>query len=102
MISKYGIFCQVKEVGNFTKVAEMYGYSQSAVSQAVKALEQEIGFTLLVRQKGDVHLSSDGQRFWPYIQAIYTAEKALEQKKTGNERTAEQHYPPRHLYQRQP
>ena len=41
MISRYEIFCKVMENGSFTKTAEELGYSQSAVSQAVRTLEQE-------------------------------------------------------------
>ena len=41
MISRYGIFCKVAELGSFTRAAEACGYSQSAISQNIKALEQE-------------------------------------------------------------
>ena len=40
MISRYGIFCKIIETGSFTKTAELLGYSQSAVSQTIKALER--------------------------------------------------------------
>lgn len=41
MVSRYGFF-KVIENGNFTKVAKEVGYSQSAISQSIKALEQEL------------------------------------------------------------
>lgn len=80
MISKYGIFCKVVEIGNFTRVAEMCGYSQSAVSQTIKSLEQELGFRLIDRRKDGIRLTADGEQFFLYIKAVYTAEKELEQK----------------------
>lgn len=80
MISKYGIFCKAAEHGSFTKAAEELGYSQSAVSQSVKSLEQELDCVLLHRQKGGLTLTRDGEQYLPYIQAIYTAEQALERK----------------------
>ena len=43
MISRYRIFCQVAELGSFTRAAEQLGYSQSAVSQTVRSVEQELG-----------------------------------------------------------
>lgn len=80
MISKYGIFCKTSESGSFTKTAEELGYSQSAISQSVKALEQELDCVLFHRQKGGLTLTRDGEQYLPYIQAIYAAEQALERK----------------------
>lgn len=80
MISKYGIFCKVIEIGNFTRVAELCGYSQSAVSQNIKALEQELGFTLIDRRKDGIRLTSDGEQLYPFIKSVYTAEKELERR----------------------
>ena len=81
MISRYGIFCRVVEQGSFTRAAAVCGYSQSAVSQNVKALEQETGVTLLRRQKDGVQLTQDGAEFYHYIQAVFQAEQALERKR---------------------
>lgn len=81
MISRYGIFCRVVEQGSFTRAAAVCGYSQSAVSQNVKALEQETGVTLLRRQKDGVQLTQDGAEFYPYIQAVFQAEQALERRR---------------------
>lgn len=80
MISKYGIFCKIIETGSFTGTAELLGYSQSAVSQTVKALEQETGTTLIDRKKDGTLLTADGQAYLPYFQQIYQAEQALERK----------------------
>lgn len=80
MISKYYVFCKVIERGSFTKVAHELGYSQSAVSQIVKSLEQELGTTLVNRGKEGITLTKDGQQFLPYLQSIQIAEKDLQQK----------------------
>lgn len=80
MISKYGIFCKVIEYGSFTKVASMYGYSQSAISQTIKSLEREIGHILIERKKDGICLTSDGEQFLPYIRAIYSSEENLWKK----------------------
>jgi len=79
-MSRYGIFCNVIETASFTKTSENFGYSQSAISQNIKSLEQELGVVLLERRKDGIQLTKDGEQFFPYVQAIYTAEKALEQK----------------------
>ena len=80
MISRYGIFCKVIELASFTKVARQIGYSQSAVSQTIKSLEKELGVILIDRKKDGITLTSDGKEFLPYLEAIYSAECALEQK----------------------
>ena len=80
MISRYGIFCKVIELANFSKVARKIGYSQSAVSQTIKSLEKELGVILIDRKKDGITLTSDGKEFLPYLEAIYSAECALEQK----------------------
>lgn len=77
MLSKYDIFCKVVEHAGFTKAANAIQYSQSAVSQTVKNLEQELGLTLLTRGKEGIHLTADGEAIFPYIQAIANAEYAL-------------------------
>ena len=81
MISKYGVFCRVVDTGNFTKAAQLCGYSQSAVSQNIKALETELGVTLFDRRKDGIKLTLDGEQFMPYIRAVWTAELALEEKR---------------------
>lgn len=46
-ISRYKVFCCVVDAGSFTKAARELGYTQSAVSQTVRALEAELGSSLL-------------------------------------------------------
>lgn len=77
MLSKYDIFCKVVEYSGFTRAAHAIQYSQSAVSQTVKNLEQELGLILLTRGKEGIHLTPDGEAIFPYIQAIANAEDAL-------------------------
>lgn len=58
-----------------------WGYTQSAVSQAVKALERELGTTLIERGKQGVSLTRDGKQYLPYLRQIVTAEAELEGKR---------------------
>lgn len=80
MVSRYHIFCKVIELGSFTKAAEVLGYSQSAISQTIKSLEQEVGVTLVDRKKDGIRLTTDGAQYFPYFQAISVAGQALLQK----------------------
>lgn len=99
MLSKYDIFCRVVEYGGFTKAANAISYSQSAVSQTVKNLEQELGLTLLTRGKDGIHLTGDGEAIFPYIQGIAKAEKALLRRQKELPRPHQQRHSYRHLYQ---
>ena len=83
MISRYGIFCKVAELGSFTRAAESCGYSQSAISQNIKALEQETGVSLLSRRKDGVQLTADGRDFFPYLQAVWQALERRRQETMG-------------------
>lgn len=81
MITRYDIVCRVAETGSFTRTAEQLGYSQSAVSQTVQTLEQEMGTALFSRGRGGVKLTADGEALLPYFRSICGAEDALERKR---------------------
>jgi LysR family cyn operon transcriptional activator len=51
----------IAEEGNFTRAAEKVFVSQSALSQQIQLLEQEIGAPVLSRGKRGVHLTAAGE-----------------------------------------
>lgn len=67
---KYRVFLSIAETGNFTKTAENFGYTQSAVSQMMKSLEEELKITLFVRTKHGIYLTSDGKAMLPFIRRL--------------------------------
>ena len=67
MMSKYRVFCTVVELGSFTQAANKLNYSQSAVSQTIKALEQELGTTLVSRQTHRLQLTRDGECYLLFL-----------------------------------
>lgn len=77
-LSKYGVFLKVLEAGSFSKAADEIGYTQSAVSQVIAALEKEMDLHLLDRSKHGVSLSSDGSAVFPHIRSIHEEETRLE------------------------
>ena len=81
MASRYQIVCMVVDCGSLKRAADELGYTQSAVSQAVKALERELGTTLIERGKQGVSLTRDGKQYLPYLRQIVTAEAELEGKR---------------------
>ena len=44
-------------------------------------MEQETGVSLLSRRKDGVQLTADGRDFFPYLQAVWQAEQALERRR---------------------
>ena len=78
--SKYTIFLKVVELESFSKTADFYKYSQSAVTQIVKSLETELQMTLLKRSHAGVCLTSDGEQLIPYIWELAMAEERMWEK----------------------
>ena len=78
MASRYQIVCMAVDCGSLKRAADALGYTQSAVSQAVKALERELGTTIIERGKQGVSLTRDGKQYLPYLRQIVTAEAELE------------------------
>ena len=77
---KYQILLKTAELGGITKAAEALGYTQSAASRMIAALEQEWDMELLVRGRGGVRLSAAGESLLPYLRAVCNAQKELEEQ----------------------
>ena len=64
-MTRYEIFIKILEVGSFTRAARELNYTQSAISQMVHTLEEELDTTLLLRSKSGVQLTADGEAYLP-------------------------------------
>lgn len=60
--SKYAVFLKVTELGSMSKAAMHCNYSQSAVSQIISSLEDELQMTLLNRSQSGVTLTASGEQ----------------------------------------
>lgn len=80
-MNRYEVFITVTECGSFSRAAERLNYTQSAVSQMVHTLEDELSATLLLRSKAGVTLTPAGEEYLPYIRAICSARRELLAKK---------------------
>ncbi len=81
--SKYTIFVKAVELGSLTGAAQALGCTQSGVSHAVTALEEELGFPLLVRNRAGVRLTPDGERVFPAIKTIRDSLNELNRQATA-------------------
>jgi DNA-binding transcriptional LysR family regulator len=57
-------FIEVAKMKSFTKAGENCFVSQTAISQQIAALEEELGFDLLIRDKKTVFLTIAGEKFY--------------------------------------
>ena len=80
-LTKYDVFFKVLETKTISQAAKELGYSQSAVSQTIKSLEEELEATLFFRQKSGVILSKDGHAYLPYLKSVQARLANLRTKK---------------------
>jgi len=79
-------FVKVHECSSFTKAAELLGYSQSAVTARIKALENELGVLLFDRLGKRIGLTQHGRDFLPHAYNMLKAEQeALRSVRAGEE-----------------
>lgn len=64
MLNQVRYFQAVVRLGSFTEAAEECNISQSAISQQIKALEQELGIQLIVRMNRKFTLTPAGEYFY--------------------------------------
>ena len=82
----YRVFREVAETGNISLAAENLYLSQSAVSQSVKQLEQQLDTRLFLRSPRGVTLTEDGRLLFEYVRSamglLETGEDKLQQTRT--------------------
>ena len=79
-LTQLEIFSLVAELNGFTAAANRLGISQSAVSHALKSLEQELGVELLRRHQSQVELSDIGQQLLLRARAMLGLANTLRQE----------------------
>ena len=79
-LTQLEIFSLVAELQGFTSAANRLGISQSAVSHAIKSLEQELGVELIRRHQSQVELSDIGQQLLLRARAMLGLANTLQQE----------------------
>lgn len=75
---KISALIRASQLGSLTAAAQELGYTQSGLTHMMNALENELGLRLLIRSKGGVRLSPEGQQLLPCMQALAEAADELE------------------------
>ncbi len=79
-LTQLEIFSLVAELQGFTSAAHRLGISQSAVSHAIKGLEQELGVALFRRHQAQVELSDIGTQLLGRARAMLGLANTLQQE----------------------
>lgn len=78
-IRKYEAFVRAVELGSLSKAAEELGYTQSGISHMMQSLEEEVGFSLMVRTSAGIKPNNEGQMLLPVIRELLATNESLEQ-----------------------
>ena len=82
-LESYRVFKEVAEVGNITAAAQALYISQSAVSQSIKQLENDLQTRLFSRNSRGVTLRAEGKLLYEYVRSamglLETGEAKLSQ-----------------------
>jgi DNA-binding transcriptional LysR family regulator len=73
------VFAEVVDAGSMSAAARRLGMSPSAVSQTIRALEQQGGVTLLHRSTRKLALTEAGERYYPHCRRMLEAARAAAQ-----------------------
>jgi DNA-binding transcriptional LysR family regulator len=74
------IFALVAELGGFTAAAERLGIGQSAVSHAIRNLENEWGLTLLARGQAGIEVTEVGRGLLGRVRELLSVSETIRQE----------------------
>lgn len=77
---KYRALLEAIQRGSLSRAAEQLNYSQPAITQMIQSLENEYGFSLLIRTGTEVLPTKDAEILLPYIRDIVYNERSLEEQ----------------------
>lgn len=79
-LSAYEVFVAITERGSFAAAAHQLSLSPSAISHALAAFEESLGFALFVRNRGGVRLTAAGEALLPTVREVLQTNQKLAQQ----------------------
>lgn len=76
---KFETLLRVIDCGSITKAGEDLGYTQSGISHMIKAIERELGFPVLIRNRNGVVPTEDGKKIIPALRQLVNWNEQFEQ-----------------------
>jgi DNA-binding transcriptional LysR family regulator len=77
------IFCDVARLRSFSRAAELHDVTQSAVSQRLRSLEEELGVQLIDRSRRPLELTAEGLAYYRGCRRILARYDELTHQITG-------------------
>lgn len=78
-LNRYEALVTALEQGSLSKAAEELGCTQSAVSHSIAALEEALGFPLIIRSRAGVKLTDEGEKLMPSVRDLLRSAEKLRQ-----------------------
>ena len=69
---RWNVMLAVNDYGSFTRAGQILGYTQSGITQMMKALEKEVGFSLFAKDKHGMVLTDEAKTLIPSVRAFLT------------------------------
>lgn len=79
-IKRWRVMLAVDDYGSFTRAGEELGYTQSGITQMMKALEKDVGFSLFIKDGHGMSLTADAKALIPSIRALLNADEVIRQE----------------------
>lgn len=79
-MNRYIALQKIIELGSFSKAAEAMGYSQSAMSQMISSLEEEMSIKLVNRFRSGAKLTLEGKELYPEIEKLIYQYHSVQEK----------------------
>lgn len=79
-MKRYLALQKIVETGSFSKAADSLGYTQSAMSQMIASLEEELSIKLLNRFRTGTELTLEGASLYPYIEQTINHYLSMQEK----------------------
>lgn len=79
-MNRYIALQKIVEMGSFSKAAEAMGYSQSAMSQMISSLEEELSIKLVNRFRTGTKLTLEGEELYPHIEKLIYQYYSVQEK----------------------
>lgn len=76
-VRKYELLLKAVELKNLTKAAASLGYTQSGASHVIRAIEAELGVTLLRRDYSGTSLTTEGELLLPAIRELVNCDDKI-------------------------
>jgi DNA-binding transcriptional LysR family regulator len=78
-LEKWKVIQAILATRSLAKAGEQIGFSQSGISHLIKSVEKDLGFSIMIRNKYGVKLTSEGSQLFPLVQEMIQLDEQFDQ-----------------------